>query len=168
MSLLASNGTKYAKFAEDWLRDAMGPEKVAERRGELEAEIERLQSVRQGIDPKQVEELENTKRLIDWWQNVAMKQYGSTMILGFAELEDAEGELGNLGSPATRRGLLDKLQAELRAYPSHVDINALIPVTPIRHVTPVDAQLEDDTEYLQGCKSDCRSTHCFPWSSSKR
>jgi len=67
-----------------------------------------------------------------------------------------------LGSPATRRGLLDKHQAELRAYPSHVDINALIPVTPIRYVTPEDAHWEDDTEYLQGCKPVCRNAN-YAW-----
>ena len=109
-----------------------------------------MYSLQDDIDPAQIDELENTKSMLDFWEKQKKKldlkfnfvlegddneqaqyEYHSSevakVILGAAEIEAPE-LMVKLGSPTTKRQLLDYLNTSITVYADRVEINGLLPV----------------------------------------
>ncbi len=125
---------KLERLAESWVVGAIGTEKVAKKRQQLEAERERLTSLKAEADPRQIEEYEDVKHRITVYRRELERiktggRDGSVPLM----------ELPGVGKPPPKnltdedivkmqRQLLDRLQVNLWLYPDRVEIRALIPV----------------------------------------
>lgn len=168
---LAGVNKELAKLAVAWVKDALGGEEVERRKAELEAERERLLSLRAQVDPAQIEELQSVQGWLEFWDSTHKDlNFALQFVLGGETPEEREAEKAEkrdiirhgyrgvwevadiespslskeLGVPTSRRQLLDYLQTELWGYPDRVEIRAAIPVDAIR--LPVN----------QECNSVCR------------
>jgi len=129
---LAEVREKLKRLAEGWVMQRLDPEKADLMRHELEAEEGRLASVKQNLDPEQLAELEDVSFRLKLYQGeLNCIASGDTeglpmLIMDLPQTKD-EAELHT----AATRGWLDRVQAELWAYPDRIEVKALIPVTNI-------------------------------------
>jgi hypothetical protein len=144
---------KKARLAEDWVISAISKERVAKSKAELEAEEARLSAIRQEIDPAQIDELENTKSWLSFWQNrkheldlrLNLIAEGATdeveqqnrqaskvasVLLGMADI-DNDNLRDETGSPTTKRQFFDYLQLEVIPFLDRIDIKAALPIKSI-------------------------------------
>ena len=152
-SQLVEIRNKKARLAEEWVISAISKEKVAKSKAELEAEEARLSAIRQEIDPAQIDELENTKSWLSFWQNrkheldlrLNLIAEGATdeveqqnhqaskvaaVLLGMADI-DNDNLRDEIGSPTTKRQLFDYLQLEIIPFSDRIDIKAALPIKSI-------------------------------------
>jgi hypothetical protein len=106
----------------------------------------RLRAVRSEVDPAQLEELERTSSLLRFWQSqlqamnwnteteegkmvrVVDKPHTTALrIVGFESKDLSK----MLHFPATKRELLDILQARVVVFNDRVEVKALFPIEPI-------------------------------------
>jgi len=120
---------------------------------ELDAEDDRLSSLKADIDPAQVEELNNTISWLQFWtkskrelllrlsfihedateeevhrQTLEVAQ----VLLGMADIGDPSLK-DEVGGATTKRQLLDYLQCNIIAYDDRVEVKAILPVENILH-----------------------------------
>ena len=157
---------KKAKLAMDWFNNAIGQGTVDKLRVELDAEEARLTGIRAEIDPAQIEELETTKYWLTFWEKrrreldlrlswilegqadqASLEKEAAfevaKVVLGIADLETLE--LTEVGSPTTKRQLLDYIQCTIIPYPDRIEIKAFLPINNIEY---------------RGYNSDYRSSRC--------
>ena len=143
---LAEIAEQKAQLAEDWIIRHMNKEKFKELRDSLDREEARMKALRAEIDPAQIEELENTRGMLNFWEGqiramawntenedgtMAMSVDGPHHVaLKLVGFED--GDLSKLaGFPTSRRQLLDKLQVRLSVFNDRVEVKSLFPVDPV-------------------------------------
>ena len=119
------------------------PGRYEQLRRQMESEETRLRSIRVGMDPSQVDELERTRGLLRFWQSqvgsmewntedenggmirIVDKPHNTVMqLVGFEDREISRA----IGFPSTRREVLDMLQIQLMALEDRVEVNAVLPV----------------------------------------
>jgi len=136
-----------ARLADDWVQLNMKTEKYREHKRDLEREEARLISMRNGIDPSQLEDLEHTRATLRFWE-------GQLRALAWDTEEDEEGKKSRIvdkphrtalrivglenkditkvvNFPATKRELLDLLQVRLVVFEDRVEVKAVFPIEPI-------------------------------------
>jgi len=166
-SQLAEISKKLARLPQDWVINAIGEETVNKNRAEFEDEEKRLLAIRQNIDPAQIEELENTKRWLLFWQKskreldlrlslIAENAPDETnqrshqaskvaaVLLGMADI-DNDNLRDEIGSPTTKRQLFDYLQLEVIPFLDRIEIKASLPIKSID---------------MQDYNPDCMSARC--------
>ncbi len=143
---LAHIAEQKAKLAGDWVQTNMNHDKFKELRDKLEREESRLKTIRNEHDPAQIEELEHTRRMLNYWQRqlqaldwdtetedgqkvrVMDKPHQAVLRIVGSENE----ELSDIVHfPATKRKLLDMLQVRVVAFVDRVEIKAVFPIQPI-------------------------------------
>ncbi len=128
---LVEMGKKKAKLADKWVMTNMDVGKYKELQQALNQEESRLMSIRNEIDPAQIEELETTRGMLMFWQNqlkamawnienedgsmVKLVEQPHKLTLSIIGLEDKE-LTNTIGFPATKRELLDRLQVRLMVF----------------------------------------------------
>ncbi|MFC2045298.1 zinc ribbon domain-containing protein [Chloroflexota bacterium] len=146
---LAQLNEQKARPAEDWVRQSIDSEKCRELQQSLQNEENRLMSVRNRYDPAQVEELERTQGLLQFWEgqvrlmawhtedengrmvrNVDKPHKTVLRLIGFENKEISSA----VSFPSTRRELLDMLQVRLTAYEDRVEVDAIFTVEPIKRL----------------------------------
>ena len=65
---LAEIADQKAQLAEDWIIRNMNKEKFKELRDSLDREEARMKALRAEIDPAQIEELQNTRGMLNFWE----------------------------------------------------------------------------------------------------
>jgi len=129
---LADVREKLKRLAEDWVVKRLDAEKANLMRRAIEAEEERLASVKQNLDPEQLAELEDVRFRLELYQGeLNCIASGDTeglpvLVMDLPDTKD-EGELHT----AAIRGWLDRVQAEVWAYLDRIEVKALIPITSI-------------------------------------
>ncbi len=135
-----------ARLAEDWIMRHMDRERFKELRDTLDREEARIRAVRAEIDPTQIEELENTRSMLDFWEGQMRAMAWNTenedgtmtrlvdgphraalMLIGFEDTDLSR----SAGFPTSRRQLLDKLQVKLSVLDDRVEVKSLFPVEPV-------------------------------------
>jgi len=120
---------KKAKLADDWVQTNMDAEKFKELQQSLNKEEVRLKSIRNEIDPAQIQELESTRGLLCFWQKRLVDDPHKT-VLTLVGLED-KNTSNIMHFPADRRGWLDLLQVRLVVFLDRIEIKAVYPIQPI-------------------------------------
>jgi len=145
---LAEIAEQKARLADEWVQLNMSTDKYQECKRKIEQEEARLRSVKSEIDPAQLEELEHTRSMLQFWggQLQAMawnteNEDGSKVrlvdrphktalrIVGFEDRDITK----TIHFPATRRELLDMLQVRVVVFMDRVEIKAILPVEPIEN-----------------------------------
>lgn len=137
---------KKARLADSWVVENMNAEKFRELQQSLDQEEARLRSIRNEIDPAQIAELESTRGMLRFWkcqlQSMAWNtenEDGSMIrlvdephktVLQIAEFEDQDVSRV-MGFPATKREILDKLQAQVVVFHDRIEIKAIFLIEPI-------------------------------------
>lgn len=143
---LAQINEQKARLADEWVQLNMDAGKYREVRRDLEQEETRLRSVRSEIDPAQLEELEHTRSMLQFWggQLQAMawnteNEDGSKVrlmdkphktvlkIVGFEDKDITK----IMQFPASRRELLDLLQVRAVVFMDRVEVKTVFPIEPI-------------------------------------
>ena len=122
--------------------------KYRELRCDLEQEETRLRSVRSEIDPAQLEELEHTRSMLQFWggqlqamawntenkdgSKVKLVDRPHKTALRIVSFEDRD-ITKTMHFPATKRELLDMLQVRVMVFMDRVEIKAIFPVEPIEN-----------------------------------
>lgn len=137
------------RLAEDWVKLSIDSAKRREIQQNLQNEENRLRSIRSNIDPTQVEELEHTRGILRFWESQTKSMAWNTetengemvrnvdrpheIVLRLAGFEDKDITEA-VSFPATKRELLDMLQARLIAYEDRIEVNAIFTVEPIKRL----------------------------------
>jgi site-specific DNA recombinase len=135
-----------ARLADDWVRLNMDSSRFRVLQHNLEQEEMRLRSVRSEVDPAQLEELERTSSMLRFWHGQLQSMNWNTeteegemlrvvdkphktalRIVGFENKELSK----ILHFPATKRELLDMLQARVIVFNNRVEVKAIFPIEPI-------------------------------------
>ncbi len=143
---LAEIAEQKARLAEEFVQLNVDSSRYKELKSNLEQEESRLRSVRSGIDPQQLEELEQTRSMLQFWQKqlesmawntemedgsiikVMEKPHKTALkIVGFEDKEITE----IMRFPATRRELIDMLQVRLVVFMDIVEVKAVFPIEAI-------------------------------------
>jgi len=143
---LAQIAQQKAKLADDWVQDNIDPKRFTELRRRLEQEGLRLKAVRNENDPAQLEELEQTRGILRFWQSqleglnwdtetedgqkerVVDKPHKTALrIVGFEDKDITK----IMNFPATKRELLDLLQVRVVVFMDRIEVKALFPIEPI-------------------------------------
>jgi len=143
---LAQIAKKKAKLADNWVKTNMDDGKYKELQQTLNQEESRLNSIRNEIDPAQIEELESTRGMLRFWQSQLSAMAWNTenedgsmikvvekphkMALRILDLDD-ESLSKVTAFPTTKRELLDKLQVRLTVFEDRIEVNAVFPIAPI-------------------------------------
>ena len=151
---------KKARLMDEYVVRNMDPGKYKEYQHSLQEEENRLRSMQAEVDPAQIEELQRTKGLLEFWQRQVEAMAWNTEdedgrrvrivdtphlnVLRIIGLEDEDM---NLDFPTTRRQLLDLLQTRLVVFEDRVEVKAIFPIEPIAH---------------QLCASICKSAQLAP------
>jgi hypothetical protein len=106
-----------------------------------------MKSLRAAVDPAQISELENTRKLLDYWEYQARgmvnwnleNEDGTMYKLVYQPHEEALRLIGlddpkqskKEGFPTSKRQMLDKLQVRLSVFDDRVEVKSLFPVEPI-------------------------------------
>lgn len=121
------------RLAEDWVEKALSQDKVEVKKERLTTELERLEGVVIQPDPTVIERLENVKHYLSLWQKV--KDRGLEPTITLTPVSDtitlSNDKISFSAARSTQRGLLDRLQVKLYAYPKHIVVDALIPLPDI-------------------------------------
>ena len=112
----------------------------------LGQEESRLRSIRSEVDPTQLEELKQTRDLLNFWEGqckyldynledddgrmVRIAETPHKTVLGLLELDD-KGVSTAFQFPGTRRELLDRLRVKVIVFTDRVEVKALFPIAPI-------------------------------------
>jgi len=112
----------------------------------LYTEEARMKVLRAGIDPAQIAELENTRKMLDFWEHqIKLMAWNTenedgTMFrsadgphneaLKFVGLNDPE-QSKSAGFPTSKRQLLDKLHVRLSVFDDRVEVKSQFPVEPV-------------------------------------
>jgi len=144
---LAEIAAQKAKLADDWIMRNMNVERFTELRESLNGEEARMKSLRAAVDPTQLSELENTRKLLDYWEYQARgmvkwnleNEDGTMYKLVFQTHDEALKLVGREdpdqskaeGFPTSKRQMLDKLQVRLSVFDDRVEVKSLFPVEPI-------------------------------------
>jgi hypothetical protein len=124
----------------------MDSHRFGELKDSLDREETRIRALRAEIDPAQIEELENTKGILGFWESQIKSMAWNTenkycsmvrlvdephqVALRMVSFEDTE--LSKTSDfPTSRRQLFDKLQVKLAVFNDRIEVNALFPVEPI-------------------------------------
>jgi len=143
---LAQIAEQKARLADDWITRNLNSERFKELRDNLAGEEARMKSLRAAVDPAQIAELENTRKLLDYWQyqvkgmlawntenedGTMFKQVYQTHeeALKLVRLDDPDRSKSE-GFPTSKRQLLDKLQVRLSVFDDRVEVKSLFPVEP--------------------------------------
>lgn len=134
------------RLADDWVQTNMNAEKYSELKSSLDQEEVRLRSVKNEIDPAQLEELEHTRNMLEFWQRQLQSMAWNTenedgsmvrvvdkpheTALKIVGIEDNDLTKA-LFFPATKRELLDKVQVRLVVFMDRVEVKAIFPIEPI-------------------------------------
>jgi len=137
---------KKARLMDDYIVRNMEPSKFKEYQRSLQEEEDRLRSMQAEVDPAQIEELQRTKGLLQFWQSQAEAMAWNTEtedgrqvrivdsphlnVLRVVGLDDKDM---NLDFPTTKRQLLDLLQTRLVVFEDRVEVKAIFPIEHIRH-----------------------------------
>lgn len=143
---LAQINEQKARLADEWVQLNMDAGKYREFRRDLEQEETRLRSVRSEIDPAQLEELEHTRSMLQFWNSqlqalawntenedgsmVRVVEKPHKTALSVVSFEDKD-VTKIMHFPATRRELLDILQVRVVVFMDRVEVKALFPIEPI-------------------------------------
>jgi site-specific DNA recombinase len=144
---LAEIAAQKARLADDWIMRNMNVERFTELRESLNGEEARMKSLRAAVDPAQISELENTRKLLDYWEyqargmvNWNLENEDGTMyrlvfqthdeVLKLVEKDDPSQSKAE-GFPTSKRQMLDKLQVRLSVFDDRVEVKSLFPVEPI-------------------------------------
>jgi len=157
---LAEIASQKARLAEEWVQSSLSPHRLQEIKRDLDQEEARLRSIRTEIDPTQLEELEQIRGRLRFWdaqlaaldwnletedghmvRTVEKPHKTASTILGFEDKELTS----ILSFPATKREVLDLLQVRLIAFADRVEVKAIFPIKPIAN---------------QLLRSNYRSVHC--------
>ena len=135
-----------ARLAEDWVMKNLNWKKFEEIKNNLDKEESRIMSLRADIDPNQIEELETTRSMLDFWERQIKSMIWNT--------ENEDGSMFRLvdkphhfalnfigfdddilskaaGFPTSKRQLLDKLQVRLIVFDDRVEVKSVFPVEPV-------------------------------------
>ncbi len=144
---LAEIAAQKARLADDWIMRNMNVERFTELRESLNGEEARMKSLRAAVDPAQIAQLENTRKLLDYWEyqargmvNWNLENEDGTMyrlvfqthdeVLKLVERDDPDQSKAE-GFPTSKRQMLDKLQVRLSVFDDRVEVKSLFPVQPI-------------------------------------
>lgn len=135
-----------AKLADDWIIRNMDKTKFQEIQSNLEKEESRLKLIKANIDPAQIEELEQSRGKLRFWEGQLISMAWNTenedgtmvrsmdkphrtalRVVGFEDKDLTK----IIGFPATKRELFDKLQLKLVATPDRIEVKGLFPIEPI-------------------------------------
>jgi hypothetical protein len=144
---LAEIAAQKAKLADDWIMRNMNVERFTELRESLNGEEARMKSLRAAVDPAQISELENTRKLLDYWEEQIkymvewnVENEDGTMHKYVYPPHEKAIELIGLDNPAlskaegfptSKRQMLDKLQVRLSVFEDRVEVKSLFPIEPI-------------------------------------
>jgi hypothetical protein len=106
-----------------------------------------MKSLRAAVDPAQIAELENTRKMLNYWQYQVkgmltwnLENEDGTMFKQVYEPHEEALKLVGLddpdrskseGFPTSKRQLLDKLQVRLSVFDDRVEVKSLFPVESI-------------------------------------
>ena len=143
---LAEIAEQKAKLANDWVVRHMNNDKFKELRDNLDKEESRIKALKSEIDPAQIDELENTKGILRFWENLFKSMAWNTenedgsmarlvdrphqvalKVVGF----DDRAISNILAFPATKRDMFNKLQMRLVVFNDRIEVNGLFPIEPI-------------------------------------
>jgi site-specific DNA recombinase len=141
---LAEIAAQKNRLADDWIMRNMNVERFTELRESLNGEEARMKSLRAAVDPAQISELENTRKLLDYWEyqargmvNWNLENEDGTMyrlvfqthneVLKLVEKDDPSQSKAE-GFPTSKRQMLDKLQVRLSVFDDRVEVKSLFPV----------------------------------------
>ncbi len=143
---LAEIAEQKARLAEDWIMRHMNGERFKELKDSLDREESRMKALRAEIDPAQLEELENTRGMLNFWEDQIRAMAWNTenedgtmvrlvdgphqaalKLVGFDDVDLSK----SVGFPTSRRQLLDKLQVRLSVFDDRVEVKSLFPVEPV-------------------------------------
>jgi hypothetical protein len=124
----------------------MNSERFKEIKNILDMEESRMRTLRAEIDPAQIEELEATRRMLNFWENqikalawntenedgtmfrlVDRPHHIALKLVGFDDTDLSK----STGFPTSKRQLLDKLQVRLSVFDDRVEVKSLFPVEPV-------------------------------------
>jgi len=124
----------------------VGADKYKELQQSLNLEEARLKSIRNEVDPAQIEELESTRGVLRFWESQLRAMVWNTenedgsmikvmdkphkIALKIADFEDEDISKA-VHFPATRRELLDKLQVRVIVFRDRIKVKAVFPIEPI-------------------------------------
>jgi site-specific DNA recombinase len=156
---LAEISDQKAKLADDWVIRHMNKNKFVDLKDSLDKEENRIKALKAEIDPAQIEELENTKGILHFWENLLRSMAWNTenedgsmvrlidkphqvalRVIGF---EDRAAS-NILSFPASKRDMFNKLQLRLVVFNDRIEVKALFPIEPI------NIQLCTSTEGIKG------------------
>ena len=143
---LAEIAEQKAKLADDWIMRHMNSERFKELKDNLDKEESRMKTLRAEIDPNQIEELENTRAMLNFWEDQVKAMAWNTenedgtmfklvdsphhialKLVGFDDTNLSK----SAGFPTSKRQLLDKLQVRLSVFDDRVEVKSLFPVEPV-------------------------------------
>ena len=144
---LAEIAAQKARLADDWIMRNMNVERFTELRERLNGEEARMKSLRAAVDPAQIAQLENTRKLLDYWEyqargmvNWNLENEDGTMyrlvfqthdeVLKLVDRDDPD-QSKKEGFPTSKRQMLDKLQVRLSVFDDRVEVKSLFPIQPI-------------------------------------
>jgi len=156
---LKENEGKRSRLAESYVIGNLKPERASQLLREAEEKRDRLLSMKQEVDPRQIEELERTKSWLRFWKDTQKElSLGLSMIpdedgeelpdqrqliersfqgvWNIAEIDKPELE-GKLGFPTSKRQLLDYFQTEISVHKDYVELKGIIPLDGI---IPIEAR----------------------------
>lgn len=146
--LLLQIQRKKARLADEYVVENMDPGKYKEYKHDLQEEEDRLKSMQAEVDPAQIEELQKTKGLLQFWKSQVEAMAWNTEdeaeegrkvrivdsphlnVLRIVGLEDKDM---NLDFPTTKRQLLDLLQTRLVVFEDRVEVKGTVSIEPIAH-----------------------------------
>ena len=145
---LVQIASQKAKLADDWVIKNMNRTRFQDIQQDLESEETRLRAVKSNIDPAQIQELEQSRGMLRFWEEQLKAMGWNTedqdgkmertvdqpheAVLKLVNLE-GQGTDNKTGFPNSRRQLLDKLQVRLTAMPERIEVKALFPLAPIQN-----------------------------------
>ncbi len=143
---LAEIAEQKARLADDWIMRHLNSERFTEHKDNLDREEARLKSLRAQIDPAQLQELEQTRNMLNFWESQikAMAWNTENEDGSMAKTVDRPHKLAlrlvgldypklgqSMGFPASRRQLLDKLRVKLTVFDEKVEVKAFFPIEPV-------------------------------------
>jgi site-specific DNA recombinase len=143
---LAQIAQQKARLADEWVQTNMDTQKYSELKLSLDQEEVRLRSVKSEIDPAQLEELEHTRSMLQFWQRQIQSMAWNTenedgsmvrvvdkpheTVLKIVGIEDDDVSKA-LFFPATKKKMLDKFQVRVVVFIDRVEVKAIFPIEPI-------------------------------------
>jgi site-specific DNA recombinase len=145
-SRLAQLSEQKTRLADEWVIMNMTPEKYDHLKQSILQEEARLQSIRSEVDPAQIEELEQTQNMLNYWESQIKTMTWNTenedrsmvrivdkpheaifRLLG----SDNESLSKEVGFPTTQRELMRKLRVQVMVFEDRINIKSIFPMEPI-------------------------------------